>query len=120
LTKSVEIEPYTDLRLHDLGPGLADHTVAGERVVSRWRTAPLWGLGYRLKAERQPTFLHDGRARSIEEAVLWHAGEAELARQKFADLSELRRKKAITDLVGNALNWAWPSQRSYNVIFVRI
>ena len=73
---SAVIAPYTDLRLHDLGARLADETVAGQKVASKWRTAPLWGLGYRMSLERFPTFLHDGRARSAEEAILWHDGEA--------------------------------------------
>lgn len=90
-----EIEPYTDLRLHDLGPGLADRTVAGNIVPSRWRTAPLWGLSYRLQTERVPTFLHDGRARSIEEAILWHAGEAEAARRNFEHLSSTQRMQLL-------------------------
>jgi CxxC motif-containing protein (DUF1111 family) len=91
----VEIEPYTDLHLHDLGPGLADRTVAGNFVPSRWRTAPLWGLSYRLHTERVPTFLHDGRARSIEEAILWHAGEAESVRQNFEHLPIMQRKQLL-------------------------
>jgi CxxC motif-containing protein (DUF1111 family) len=90
-----EIGPYTDLLLHDLGLGLADRTVAGVVVPSRWRTPPLWGLGYRLRTERVPTFLHDGRARSIEEAILWHDGEAHFARQNFAQLSGSRRRQLL-------------------------
>lgn len=86
------ITPYTDLRLHDLGPGLADQTVTGKKVTSRWRTAPLWGLGYRMSLEHFPTFLHDGRARSTEEAILWHDGEAARARQRFERLTANERK----------------------------
>ena len=86
------ITPYTDLRLHNLGPGLADETIAGKKVLSRWRTAPLWGLGYRMSLERFPTFLHDGRARSAEEAILWHDGEAAVARGKFEHLTAQQRK----------------------------
>ena len=86
------ITPYTDLRLHNLGPGLADETIAGKKVLSRWRSAPLWGLGYRLSLERFPTFLHDGRARSAEEAILWHDGEAAGAREKFEHLTAQQRK----------------------------
>ena len=80
------IAPYTDLRLHDLGVEMADENVSGAKVTSRWRTAPLWGLGYRIKTESHPTFLHDGRARSAEEAILWHSGEAAPARHKFIEL----------------------------------
>ena len=86
------IAPYTDLRLHDLGTRLADETVAGKKVTSKWRTAPLWGLGYRMSLERFPTFLHDGRARSAEEAILWHDGEAAGARTRFEQLPAAERK----------------------------
>jgi CxxC motif-containing protein (DUF1111 family) len=85
------IAPYTDLRLHDLGIDLADEDVRGKRVDSRWRTAPLWGLGYRLRLESHPTFLHDGRARSAEEAILWHGGEGASSRRKFEELSPAQR-----------------------------
>ncbi len=80
------IAPYTDLRLHDLGMEMADENAAAVRVPSRWRTAPLWGLGYRMTTEAHPTFLHDGRARSPEEAILWHSGEAAPARRNFMNL----------------------------------
>ncbi len=89
------IAPYTDLRVHDLGPGLADASVSGVKVPSRWRTAPLWTLGYRLAHERFPTYLHDGRARTIEEAILWHDGEARDARARFEKLSHAERQALI-------------------------
>jgi CxxC motif-containing protein (DUF1111 family) len=89
------IAPYTDLRLHDLGVEMADENVSGARVVSRWRTAPLWGLGYRLKMESQPTFLHDGRARSAEEAILWHSGEAAGSRGRFVNLGPRSREALV-------------------------
>jgi CxxC motif-containing protein (DUF1111 family) len=89
---SAVIAPYTDLRLHDLGSRLADETIAGKKVSSKWRTAPLWGLGYRMSLERFPTFLHDGRARSAEEAILWHDGEAAGARDRFEHLPASQRK----------------------------
>jgi len=85
------IAAYTDLRLHDLGAGLADHDGSGRVVPSRWRTAPLWGMGYRLGRERFPTLLHDGRARSLEEAILWHDGEARAARERFEQLPAAQR-----------------------------
>jgi CxxC motif-containing protein (DUF1111 family) len=80
------IDAFTDLRLHDQGVGLADHTASGRPITTRWRTAPLWGVGDRLASGRSQTFLHDGRARSLEEAVLWHAGEAAGARSAFERL----------------------------------
>jgi CxxC motif-containing protein (DUF1111 family) len=89
---SAVIAPYTDLHLHDLGSRLADETVAGKKVSSKWRTAPLWGLGYRMSLEHFPTFLHDGRARSAEEAILWHDGEAAGARAHFEHLPASQRK----------------------------
>jgi CxxC motif-containing protein (DUF1111 family) len=89
------IAPYSDLRRHDLGDGLADESVAGKKTTSRWRTAPLWGLGYRMTLERHPTFLHDGRARSAEEAILWHDGEAANARDRFEHLPTQQRKALL-------------------------
>jgi CxxC motif-containing protein (DUF1111 family) len=89
------IAAYTDLRLHDLGIPMADTDVAGKPVVSRWRTAPLWGLGFRLKVEAQPTFLHDGRARTAEEAVLWHGGEAAHATYRFMELGPRAREALL-------------------------
>jgi len=85
---------YTDLRLHDLGRDMEDENVAGARVPSRWRTAPLWGLAARLHSGGA-LFLHDGRARSVEEAVLWHAGEAEAARRNFVNLLGRSREQLL-------------------------
>jgi len=92
------IAAYTDLQLHDLGMEMADKTVSGVSVVSKWRTAPLWGFGYRLQTESQPTFLHDGRARSAEEAILWHSGEAARARRKFTELGPRSRAALLSFL----------------------
>lgn len=78
------IHPYTDLLLHDMGDGLADgrpEHLAGGR---EWRTAPLWGLGLAQTVLPGASYLHDGRARTPEEAILWHGGEAEAARGAFA------------------------------------
>lgn len=77
------IHPYTDLLLHDLGDGLADHRPDFLATGSEWRTPPLWGLGLAQVVAPQATFLHDGRARSLAEAVLWHGGEAQDARERF-------------------------------------
>ncbi len=89
------IAPYTDLRLHDLGMALADRNIAGVAVPSKWLTAPLWGLGYRLERESAPTFLHDGRARSVAEAILWHGGEASGARRRFEALDSAQRQALL-------------------------
>jgi CxxC motif-containing protein (DUF1111 family) len=80
------IHPYTDLLLHDLGAGLADRDLAGEAVHSEWRTAPLWGLQASVASSQPLRLLHDGRARSIEEAIAWHDGEAREARERFMHL----------------------------------
>ncbi len=89
------IAPYTDLLLHELGAGLADSDVSGHSVPTRWRTAPLWGIGNHARAGSQPTLMHDGRARTIEEAILWHHGEAERALQNFENLAASRRQALI-------------------------
>ena len=87
------IAPYTDLLLHDLGAGLADRTLGGKPGTSRWRTAPLWGLNHVPRSGRAWALLHDGRARSVEEAVLWHDGEAAAARRRFEKLDASRRQR---------------------------
>ncbi|MGH8264239.1 MAG: di-heme oxidoredictase family protein, partial [Steroidobacteraceae bacterium] len=89
------IAPYTDLRLHDLGLAMGDETASGAKVTTKWRTAPLWGLGYRIKMERYATFLHDGRARTVEEAILWHSGEAAPQRSRFVKLGPRSREALI-------------------------
>ena len=95
------IAPYSDLRLHDMGPGLADEVPGVAAAGSEWRTPPLWGL---RDAPKDPqgrlNLLHDGRARSVEEAVLWHGGAAEDARRRFVNLPAARRR-ALLRFVGN-------------------
>ncbi|MCH2165818.1 MAG: c-type cytochrome [Marinovum sp.] len=78
------IWPYSDLLLHDLGPGLADQNPSGDISGAEWRTPPLWGIGMTEAVSDHTFFLHDGRARSLEEAILWHGGEAETSRDAFA------------------------------------
>ncbi len=77
------IHPYTDLLLHDMGPGLADGRPDFAASGDEWRTPPLWGLGLIDDVNGHRFLLHDGRARTIEEAVLWHGGEGEAAREAF-------------------------------------
>ncbi len=77
------IHPYTDLLLHDMGDGLADGRPDFEASGSEWRTPPLWGIGLIEEVGGARFLLHDGRARSIEEAILWHGGEAETSREAF-------------------------------------
>ena len=86
------ITPYTDLLLHDLGIEMADQTATGARVPTKWRTAPLWGLGNRIRSRQSATLLHDGRARSVEEAILWHSGEGARARLGFLNLPRRNRE----------------------------
>lgn len=98
------IYPYTDMLLHDMGDDLADRTIAGDLPSKdvqveflansyEWRTQPLWGIGLAQTVDKQATFLHDGRARTPLEAVLWHGGEAEEAKQKVLELDEQGRKE---------------------------
>ncbi len=87
--------PYTDLLLHDMGEGLADHRPDGLATGSEWRTPPLWGIGLVEVVNGHTMFLHDGRARNIEEAILWHGGEAEQSRQEFMGLSSEERAALI-------------------------
>jgi len=77
------IWPYTDLLLHDMGEGLADHRPEGRASGREWRTPPLWGIGLTEVVSGHTFFLHDGRARDLTEAILWHGGEAEAAREAF-------------------------------------
>jgi CxxC motif-containing protein (DUF1111 family) len=93
------IAPYTDLLLHDMGPGLADQMVEGEASGSEWRTAPLWGIGQALRAGNVG-LLHDGRARNVLEAILWHDGEAAQARRQVEQLSAQDRQ-ALIDFIGS-------------------
>lgn len=92
------IWPYSDFLLHDLGPGLADAAPSGAATASEWRTAPLWGIGLTETVSGQRAFLHDGRARSLEEAILWHGGEAEASRRHFVALPARDRAKLLTFL----------------------
>lgn len=92
------IRPYTDLLLHDMGPGLADGRPDFLASGSEWRTAPLWGVGLTKTVNRHTRFLHDGRARDLTEAVLWHGGEAEESQGGFLALDAEDRDALITFL----------------------
>ncbi|MEM9247743.1 MAG: di-heme oxidoredictase family protein [Pseudomonadota bacterium] len=80
------IWPYTDMLLHDMGPGLADHRPEARANGQEWRTPPLWGIGLTERVSGHTDFLHDGRARSLLEAILWHGGEAEAQRNTVVDM----------------------------------
>jgi CxxC motif-containing protein (DUF1111 family) len=92
------IWPYSDLLLHDLGEGLADNRPEGRASGREWRTAPLWGIGLTETVNGHTQFLHDGRARSLLEAVLWHGGEAEAAREKVVALPTEQREALLAFL----------------------
>ena len=93
-----DIRPYTDLLLHDMGPGLADGRPDGLATGSEWRTAPLWGIGLVQTVNRHTRFLHDGRARNLAEAILWHGGEASPAAARFRKLPRGERENLLAFL----------------------
>jgi CxxC motif-containing protein (DUF1111 family) len=93
------INPYTDLLVHDMGPGLDDGYTEGTAKTAEWRTAPLWGLGLASNVQGGYTYLlHDGRARSIEQAIQLHGGEASASQGRFANLSAADKAALITFL----------------------
>ena len=112
--RSQTIHAYTDLLLHDMGEGLADNHGEGIASGAEWRTAPLWGLGHAanvMLADQKANdtislrrnandinrigFLHDGRARTIEEAILWHGGEALNSKRAYEALKVEERAEVL-------------------------
>ena len=93
--KGMKISPFSDFLLHDMGEGLSDGHRNFLAEPSEFRTPPLWGIGLYKKVSGEANYLHDGRARSIEEAILWHNGEAKKARDAFAALSKKERTLII-------------------------
>jgi len=89
------IWPYTDLLLHDMGKGLADNRPEGKADGREWRTPPLWGIGLTKTVNGHTNFLHDGRARNLLEAILWHDGEAEAAKQNVIKMKPDDRRNLI-------------------------
>ena len=89
------IWPYSDFLLHDMGEGLADGQQVGVANGREWRTPPLWGIGLTRIVNGHTFFLHDGRARNLTEAILWHGGEAEAARDGFAALEKTERDNLL-------------------------
>jgi CxxC motif-containing protein (DUF1111 family) len=89
------IHPYTDLLLHDLGAGLADNRPDFLASGAEWRTAPLWGIGLTQKVNGHTNFLHDGRARNLMEAIMWHGGEALSAKNKVNKMSKTERDALV-------------------------
>ncbi len=89
------IWPYSDFLLHDLGPAMADWQPVGDARGAEWRTQPLWGIGLTQTVSGHTFFLHDGRARNLTEAILWHGGEAEAATVGFKSLPKTDRDALI-------------------------
>jgi CxxC motif-containing protein (DUF1111 family) len=92
------IWPYTDLLLHDMGEGLADHRPEGAADGREWRTAPLWGLGHTRTVSGHEQLLHDGRARGPLEAILWHGGEAQASRDRVVGMTPADRAALLAFL----------------------
>jgi CxxC motif-containing protein (DUF1111 family) len=96
LANGYEIKPFSDMLLHDMGEDLSDGRVEFFATPTEWRTAPLWAIGKReIALAKKPDFLHDGRAKSLEEAILWHGGEAQKSKQNFMNLPANDREKVI-------------------------
>ncbi len=89
------IWPYTDFLLHDMGRGLADGRPSGDASGSEWRTSPLWGIGLVKTVNPNAGYLHDGRAQTLLEAVLWHGGEAQAARDRVVSMTPEQRRVLI-------------------------
>jgi len=91
-----QFQPYTDLLLHDMGPGLDDNYTEGFATTAEWKTPALWGLG--LSKESQGgvyLLMHDGRAKSIEEAILLHGGEASNSVLLYSALSDTQKQQLL-------------------------
>lgn len=93
-----KIHPYTDLLLHDMGNELADNRPDYQANGNEWRTPPLWGIGLIETVNNHTFFLHDGRARNLTEAILWHGGEVQKSQENFKKLSKTERDQLITFL----------------------
>ena len=94
------IHPYSDFLLHDMGSeimgvGLNDNYVSGLARGNEWRTTPLWGIGLQKKVNGHTFFLHDGRARNFEEAIMWHGGEGEASKNIFKNFKKSEREQLI-------------------------
>ncbi|WP_299349070.1 di-heme oxidoredictase family protein [uncultured Maritalea sp.] len=89
---------YTDLLLHDMGNGLRDPAFGDTELAQEWRTPPLWGLGYTKEVNGNENYLHDGRARTLTEAILWHDGEAASSKEDFRSLELNERNQLLSFL----------------------
>lgn len=94
--KGFKVSPFSDFLLHDMGDDLSDGRVEFNANENEWRTAPLWGLSLHKKINKEnPRLLHDGRARSFQEAILWHGGEAQNSKENYMNLPKEKREKLI-------------------------
>ncbi len=93
-----KFHPFTDLLLHDMGEGLSDNRPDFAATGREWRTAPLWGLGLIPTVNNHNFLLHDGRARGIAEAILWHGGEAQKAKENFRTATKAEREAILAFL----------------------
>jgi len=93
--RGITIRPYTDLLLHDMGEALADHRPDFLADGREWRTPPLWGIGLLRTVNGHTDLLHDGRARNVVEAILWHGGEAEASREMFRAMRKAERNAVM-------------------------
>lgn len=94
--KGFKVFPYSDFLLHDMGDELSDGRVEFKANGNEWRTAPLWGLALHEKINKEkPRLLHDGRARNFQEAILWHGGEASVAKENYMNLPKEKREKLL-------------------------
>ncbi|WP_444660202.1 di-heme oxidoreductase family protein [Flavobacterium columnare] len=89
------IRPYTDLLLHDMGADLADNTPDFKATGQEWRTQPLWGIGLIETVNNHTNLMHDGRAKNVTEAILWHGGEGKAAKEKFKKLTLVERNELL-------------------------
>ncbi len=96
--RNKQIAPYSDLLLHDMGDGLADNFLEGDADYWEWRTPPLWGISKNADINGNNFYLHDGRARTLLEAILWHGGEAQAARDAVAKMTRQQRERLIAFL----------------------
>lgn len=93
--ENVKIRPFSDFLLHDMGKGLADNRPDFKATGREWRTQPLWGIGLLKEVSKHTFLLHDGRARNVKEAILWHGGEAEKAKNQFKKLTKKQRASVV-------------------------
>ena len=93
---SQTIHPYSDYLLHDMSPGLDDGYPSGLAAGCEWRTTPLWGIGLQEVVNGHTYFLHDGRARNLTEAIMWHDGEGAASRILFSRMSKEERSALLT------------------------